>query len=162
MNTNQPAGVRHVLSDIADLADLQLQLLAVDGQEAARRGVAAVIWLSLAAVLVIATTTVLLISLGWILHEVAEWPIGLSLLAVAGLALVGTGFVLGLAYLSLKRAVGAMGETGAEFAENLRWLKAVLTSPASPRNTIRGERYPASAYAEAMGRGPTEPPHDRF
>lgn len=149
MNHEQPAGIRHIFSDIADLADLQMQLLAVDGQEAARRGVAAVIWLSIAGVLLVSSTTVLLFSLGWILHETLEWPVGLSLLAVAGAAMLTIGLVLFFAYLALKRAVGAMGETGAEFAENLRWLKAVLASPDSPRNTIRGERYPASAYAEA-------------
>lgn len=161
MNTDQPAGVRRVISDIADLGELQLQLLAVDGQEAARRGVAAAAWLSLAAVLLISTITVFLVSLGWILHETLEWPLGLSLLAVAGLAVLGTGLVLGLAYLSIMRAVGAMSETGAEFAENLRWLKAVLTSPDSPRNTIRGERYPASAYAEAARSGGADPRHPR-
>lgn len=147
MNNDQPAGIGHIFSDIADLAGLQMQLLAVDGQEAVRRGVAAAIWLSIAGVLLVSTTTVLLFSLGWILHETLEWPIGLSLLAVAGVGLLAMGLVLLFAYLALKRAVGAISETGAEFAENLRWLKAVLGSPDSPRNTIRGERYPA--YAEA-------------
>lgn len=161
MNTDQPAGVRRVISDVADLAELQLQLLAIDGQEAARRSVAAVVWLAIAVVLLISTTTALLVALGWILHETVEWSMGLSLLTVAGIALLGTCLVLGLAYLSLKRAVGAMSETGAEFAENLRWLKAVIVSPDSPRNTIRGDRYPEPAYAEAARSGRAEPLYRR-
>lgn len=165
MNAERTSGMHRVLSDVADLAQLQLQLLAVDGREAGRRGIGAMLLLGVAGCLLIATVTVGLLGFGWVLHEMAGWPIGWSLLAMAAVACLITAAVLGLAYLSIKKAASALQETSAEFAENLSWIRAAMGTPRGPAVPYPGgyppqAAYPAEAYsvephpAEAYATGP--------
>lgn len=149
MSADRPSGMHRVFSDVVDLALLQLQLLAVDGREAGRRGLGAILYLGLAAALLVSTATVALFGFGWVLHEIARWPLGWSLLAVAGLALLLVLAILGLAYLSIKNAASAMQEVGAEFADNLEWLRAVAGSPTPRRPPSSAGPYAEGPYAES-------------
>ena len=150
MNANRPSGMHRVFSDVVDLALLQLRLFAVDGREAGRRGVGAVFYVGLAGAILISTATVGLFGFAWVLHDVAEWPLGWSLLAVAALALLVVLAILGLAYLSLKKAAAAMLEVGAEFADNVEWLRAVVGASSAtppPPPAYGPDAYGPNAYS---------------
>ena len=152
MNATRPSGMHRVFSDLVDLALLQLQLFAVDGREAGRRGVGAVFYLGLAGAILISTATVGLFGCAWVLHDLAEWPLGWCLLAASGLALLVVLAILGLAYLSLKKAAAAMHEVGAEFADNVEWLRAVVAAPSA--------QHPAEASGGPSRSGsPGTPPY---
>jgi len=142
-STEEPTtGFEKVLSDIFDLAGLQMQLLAVDSQEARRKLSKAVVIASIAVPLSTAMFTVALFGTGYILHETLEWSVGASMLAASGVTALVV-LILGLvAYKLIRNAAAAMQETKSEFAESLRWIKATIISPkTSARNQLRRESF---------------------
>lgn len=170
MNADRSSGIHRVVSDVVDLALLQLQLFAVDGREAGRRGFGAALYLGLAAALLVSTATVALFGFGWVLHEAAGWPLGWSLLGVAAVALLLILAILGLAYLSLKKAAAAMHDVGTEFAENVEWLRAVVASP-TPRRPPSASGFAGSQPSDesdlssfgpsSLGASTARPPSER-
>ncbi|MCA9136946.1 MAG: phage holin family protein [Planctomycetales bacterium] len=138
---NQP-GFGRVTRDVVDLVELQLQLLAVDGQVAKRKAIQAVVCAAVAITLCVSTLTTILLGVGFLFHENLEWSVGASLMAVAVASLVIVTVMLVAATLAIRSAAAAMGETKSEFAENLRWLKGILISPdSSPRHQIRKDDF---------------------
>ena len=137
-----PTGFRQVLRDIFDLAELQMQLLSVDSQEARRKATKALILASLCVALSSAMLTVALFGAGYALHENLQWSVGDSLLAVSGAIALIILLLIVVASKLMKTAAAAMQETKSEFAENLRWIRATIISPqSSPRNQIRRESF---------------------
>lgn len=158
MNTR--SGLGRVARDLIDLCELQMQLLSVDSQEAKRKAVRAIAFALVGATLAGSALTTGMVGCGYLIHDAAGWGVGISLLTVAAatFALV-TGLFIA-AMFAIQSASKAMNETKSEFAENLKWIKAVLISPEkSPRNQMRAENFHAAAQGAkpATSRYPTSP-----
>ncbi len=139
---NQPSGFRRVVRDIADLCELQVELLSVDGKVAAGRSAAAAAMAMIAAIFGLTAVAAAVFALASLLHEQAHWTVSSSLLAAAGIAAaIGVLFTLiGLAIW--KKAISALDETRSEFAENLRWIKAAIVAPeTSPRAQVNENSF---------------------
>ncbi len=151
---NEPraqSGFRQVIRDCFDMFELQIELLSVDSQEARRKAGFAIVLGGTAAGLGASMITVLMIALGFVLHEQAEFTVGVSLLIVCGAAAAVMVALAGIALWLLRGASTALAEAKSEFAENLRWIKATILSPdASARNQLRAESFPDPV--EANGR----------
>ncbi|WP_197167751.1 phage holin family protein [Neorhodopirellula pilleata] len=148
---NTQSGFRQVIRGCCDLFELQLELLSVDSQEARRKAISALALGGSAATLGASMITVLMIALGFLLHEQADLTVGLSLLIVCAVTLVLIVTLAGIAFRLLRAASSALAETKSEFLENLRWIKATIISPdTSARNQLRSESYPDPV--EANGR----------
>jgi hypothetical protein len=144
--------------DLIDLAELQLELLHVDSQAARRKLNKALICGVVAVTLGGSALTVLLIGCGFLLRDLAQWPMGVSVLAVAILALVIVAVLLAVALAAVRKASAAMSESKSEFVENVKWLKATLIAPSrSPRNQLRSESFPRR-YPEPGGDGGRQSP----
>ncbi|WP_153556417.1 phage holin family protein [Roseimaritima sediminicola] len=139
---NNESGFKRVARDVSDLFELQMQLFAVDSQEAVRKVVKASVLLGIAAVIGLSVVTVLILAAGWGIHEVAEWPLSVSMLTSAVVFLLVAGILGWVGVTALKRALALLDEPKRELAENLRWIKATLLAPdTSPRNLLRRESF---------------------
>ncbi|QEG02756.1 hypothetical protein Mal15_68770 [Stieleria maiorica] len=138
----QQSSIQKVIRDFVDLWELQIQLLSVDSQ-AAKRNVAKAIACAMTAILLTGTgLTVALLGAGFLLDELTQLSTGAALLLLGGATLVFVAILLLIALRALNSASAAMSESKAEFAENLRWLKATLVAPrSSPRNQFRRESF---------------------
>lgn len=146
---SQPTGIRRVVRDIADLCELQLELLAVDGKEATRKSTKALAILMIATVFGLAAVTAATFALASSFHEIAKWPMSGSLLAAGGIAALLAGIFAALSLVQLKKAMSALDETRSEFAENLRWIKAAIITPeTSPRAQVQQDSF-AGRYTSA-------------
>ncbi len=135
-------GFRQVIRDCMDLFELQMQLISVDSQEARRKATKAIVLGGVAAGLGASMLTVLMIGTGFLLHENTDLSIGGALIATGGAVGILIVLLSWIAIRSIKTAAAAMSETKSEFAENLRYLKAVLVSPdSSPRNQLRRDTF---------------------
>lgn len=147
------SGINRVVRDVADLFELQMQLLSLDGRIAGEKAIRAAVMASVGLAILGSALTTLLIALGYLLHEGLEWSVGLSLLAVAIVATLVAGVFALVAYFAAKRAFAALGETTSEFSQNLKWIKGVIVKPESAsRHPNRAESYPddsARTYARA-------------
>lgn len=156
MNTN--SGFGRVTRDVLDLVELQMQLLSVDSQEAKRKAVRAILFAAVGATLAGSALTTAMVGGGFLLHELADWTVGASLLTIAAATLALVIVLLVAAMHAVKTAAAAMSETKSELAENLKWIKAVIISPqTSPRNQLRSENFPESAISVDR-RFSTDPP----
>lgn len=137
-----PSSIQRVMRDLLDLAELQMQLLAVDS-EAAKRKLTGAVGASLVAVTLGGSAlTVLIAGLGVWVHEVSELSVGVSLMLVAVAVFLVVAVLLWVALRAIHSAAASMKEVRSEFAENLRWLKATLVSPGtSARNRLRRESF---------------------
>ncbi|KAA1261336.1 hypothetical protein LF1_38830 [Rubripirellula obstinata] len=136
------SGFRRVIRDCIDLAELQFQLFSIDSQEARRKASTAAALAGTAAALGASVLTVLLVGFGFLLHEQAELPVGVSLLIVCGVSLFLIAILVWSAIRLIRTATTAMAETKSELAENLRWIKAtILTPETSARNRFRSDSF---------------------
>ncbi|WP_404305401.1 phage holin family protein [Neorhodopirellula lusitana] len=140
---NKNSSFQRVLRDVVDLCELQMQLISVDSQDARRRATTAAIVTVIAVAIVGSALTTTMIGAGYLIHELADWSVGASLLTVAATTLAIAGMLLLYATKSLRRAAASLRETKSEFVENLKWIKSVLITPDdSPRNQLRTESFP--------------------
>ena len=136
-------GFRRVICDVVDLCELQVQLLSVDAQVARRSATRGMALIGITAMTTASMLTVLMIACGYVLHEKANWSVGISMLAVCGIVLLVSSLLAYFALQCLKSASSALNETKSEFAENLRWLKATILSPdTSTGNQARSMTVP--------------------
>ncbi len=139
---NQSSGFRRVVRDIADLCELQLELLAVDGRVATRQGFKAGLLLVVAAVFALSAVTVCLLAMASALHEQLGWTLSGSLLVASISAACVGAFLALIGLVVVRKAFNAMEETRSEFAENLRWIKAAVISPeTSPRAQVNENSF---------------------
>jgi len=153
-STEEPTnGFEQVLSDIFDLAELQMQLLSVDSQEARRKVSKALMLASFAVPLSSAMFTVALFGIGYVLHETLEWSLGASMLTASAITALVILILVLVAFNLIRTAATAMQETKSEFVESLRWIKATIISPkTSARNQIRRESFSqTSSNGKAFG-----------
>ncbi|WP_417736003.1 phage holin family protein [Rosistilla oblonga] len=150
---NSPSGFGRVARDVLDLCELQMQLLSVDSQEAKRKATRAMVTAAAGITLGGSALTTAMVGGSFLLHEYAQWSVGASLLCVAGITFGIVAALLFAATKAITSASAALQETKSEFAENLKWLKAVLINPeTSARNQLRAESFPdpnSSHRAEA-------------
>src|SRR6056297_54170 len=138
-----PNSFQNVTRDILDLCELQMQLLSVDSQAARRKMTRAAVYGLTAMASAGAALTVLLVGLGFLLHELADLSAGTGLLIVGGVTFLIVLGLLAAAWFAVRSAASDLNETKSEFAENLRWLKATIVSPgSSPRHQLRSETFP--------------------
>lgn len=151
---HQPSGFRRVIRDIADLCELQIELLAADGKEATRRSGSAAVCVLIAAILGLATVALFLLGFAFLLHEQAGLAMSVSLFIVGGVAALCGVIGAAIGWTLVKQAIAALDETRSEFAENLRWIKAAVISPeTSPRAQVNENSF-NDRFASA---GPTYP-----
>lgn len=155
--TRQQSSFQRVMSDIADLCELQWQLLSLDSQQAKKRAIKAIVFLLTAGVIAFCGFAVAAVALGYLIHEQMQWPHSASM-ALAGLVfLVTAGLSAWFGSRQIGKANEALGETKRELSENVRWIKSVLLSPeTSPRNQLRREDFPP----ELAGRGRSQYPEE--
>ena len=139
-----PARMRKELGDVASdvfrLMELQFQLLRADASESLGRVRGPLIGMAAAAVVAAACVTVALVGLGCVLAWAVEMPVGFALLLVA---MVVLGICLALAAGAWTRITGAMdplGRSGAEFRENVQWIKGALGYGQKPESRGREPR----------------------
>lgn len=139
----QSGGFHRVMQDVIELCELQWQLLAVDGEEAKRRGVKGIALLVCGALVLLAAFNALVIGVGYLLHEYFEFSIGIGIVISCGAFFVLALISCLLGARSLGKANESLAETKREFAENVRWIKSVVLSPrTSARNQLRRESFP--------------------
>lgn len=138
--------------DLWDLVELQLALLQIDSKEAKRE----FLWAAVAAVgaLFVALCALFLLSLalGYLLADVAQFPMWAATATVALLnAMVVAGLVIAMLTWA-RRGMASLKRSRTELARNLRWLKDVVKNPGD--NSSRSNRAIRSrpAGAEATTR----------
>jgi uncharacterized membrane protein YqjE len=128
--------VSHLGSDIITLVELQTALLQVDLRDWSRGMVKAAIALVAALAFLLASTPVLVLSLGYYLNSATELSLAASMLVAAGIGLVAAGAFAAVGVWMLKRDQTRFQRFKGELKQNISWLKQVLTNPAeadSPR-----------------------------
>lgn len=139
---NNPSSFSTVARDVIDLCELQIQLLSIDSQAAKRKLTRAGVFAATAATLAGSALTVLMMGTGILLAEFTRLSTGGGLLLVGVLMFVLVTLLVVASLFAVQAAAAAMSETKSEFAENLRWLKAMLVAPqTSHRNQIRRETF---------------------
>lgn len=142
------SGFYRITRDLLDLCELQMQLISVDSKEARRQAIRGTAYGVAAVTLLGSGLTTALVASGFVLHDLAGWTVGASLLTTACLTFMIVAVLLLFTWRSVKEAASAMSETKSEFAENLKWIKAVLVSPGTlPRNQIRSETFTHESLA---------------
>ena len=112
--------------DAMELADLQMQLFAADGQEMARKATPLLVIAAIGVTIAFSCLTVLPIALAYALVELAGLPIWLAMLssAVAGIVLGGVAVVV--SFRRLQPHLTIWRRSAAELRENVDFLKATL------------------------------------
>jgi len=127
------------MADMIELVKLQGRLFAIDSREAIKRSIVSVALAGLAIAIAVATLTIFLLGISWLLTEQFGWPLSWSLLLVALISAVVTVLVLLAAYNALRRAGSALGESADEFGSNIQWLQERLATPPQPPASRNGQ-----------------------
>jgi hypothetical protein len=123
--------LRQLGSDVVTLCELQGELLQVDVREWMRACTVPIALILVTALLGLASFPVLLVGLAYGLREWTEWPLWGCFLSASGAGL-GAAVLCGLvAVRLLRRDARILSRSSAELRRNVRWLKEVLSSPAS-------------------------------
>ena len=117
-------------SDVMTLLELQAELVQVDLREWFRSWIGAIALLAITAIVSLASLPVLMFSLAYALNEVADLSMPLALLISAGAGLLVAVICALIALRLMKRDASIMSRSAVELRRNVRWLKAVLQSPA--------------------------------
>jgi uncharacterized integral membrane protein len=117
-------------SDVITLVELQTELLQVDLREWATGFVRSVVAMIAALVLLLASTPVLLISVGYFISQASDLSLGVSMLIAAGIGILVAAVFAGLGVWMLRREQGMLHRFRRELKHNITWLKHVLSSPA--------------------------------
>jgi hypothetical protein len=147
-------GVRQLARDVVTLAELQADLLQVEVRAWLHTAILPAAALALAAAIVaLASLPVLLLSLAYFLTDIADLPLAGALLASGGGALL-IAIVCGLlAWILFRRSPDAFSRFRVELARNIRWLKQVLSRPA----TVAGYQSRDSEPSDDSNPGPLRP-----
>jgi Putative Actinobacterial Holin-X, holin superfamily III len=119
-------------SDVLTLMELQTELLQLDLREWTRGMVKSAVAIAVALVLLLATAPVLLISLGYFINDMTDLSMTVSMLIAAGAGILLAAIAAGLGMWMLKRDKGMLRRFSPELKRNVRWLKQVMSRPATP------------------------------
>jgi hypothetical protein len=117
-------------SDVMSLLELQAELLQLDIRQCLRAWTGAILLLAVTGIVALASLPVLMLSMAYAIHDMAELSLPLSLLIAAATGLVVAAICAFVSLWLLKRDTTIMSRSAAEFRRNVRWLKAVLQGPA--------------------------------
>jgi uncharacterized membrane protein YqjE len=121
--------VSHLGSDIITLVELQTALFQVDFRDWSRGMVKAAIALVAALAFLLASTPVLVLSLGYFINEATDLSLSLSMLIAAGAGLLIAGVCAAVGLWMLKRDQSVFHRFKGELKQNVNWLKQVLKNP---------------------------------
>jgi uncharacterized membrane protein YqjE len=123
--------VRQLGSDVVTLMELQAELFQVDAREWARSFIRPIAAIVVAAIVLLATAPVALISLGYLLAATTELPLWGAMMTAAGIGLGLGAASAGIGIWLIKRDRPALHRFRTELKKNVRWLKETLrNSPA--------------------------------
>ena len=128
------SGFTRVLNDVSELCELQWQLFVVDSSEAGKSMMPAAISGVLALVFVAAMTIATTLGCGFVQAASTTLTLGSAFLLVGFLLLLLAGTFGYFAARGLRRSFAHYEDSKAELSENIRWLKATILDPESPRN----------------------------
>jgi hypothetical protein len=115
-------------SDLMTLAELQVELLRLDAQEATKRSIPPLVVAVLGVAFVIGCCPLALLGLSWFIAAHTALSQAAAALIVAGGGLVLAAILFAVAYYWLRSCVAVLGRSREEFNRNLRWVKSLLTN----------------------------------
>ena len=124
--------VRQLGSDVITLMELQAELLQVDVREWVQSFIRPLIALIAAAIILLATAPVALVSLGYLLAATTELPLWGAMMTAAGVGLGLAAISAGLGVWLLKRDRRILHRFSTELRKNVHWLKETLRSSPAP------------------------------
>lgn len=136
-NASAPArsmshSVRQLSSDVITLMELQAELLQVDVREWVQSFIRPLVALVAAAIILLATAPVALVSLGYLLAATTELSLWGAMMTAAGVGLGLAAFSAGIGVWLLKRDRRMLHRFSAELRKNVQWLKETLRSAPAP------------------------------
>jgi uncharacterized membrane protein YqjE len=120
--------VRQLGSDVITLMELQAELLQVDLREWVQSFIRPLVALIAAAIILMATAPVALVSLGYLLAATTELPLWGAMMTAAGVGLGFAALSAGMGAWLLKRDRRMLHRFRAELRKNVHWLKETLRS----------------------------------
>jgi len=126
------SSVRQLGSDVITLVELQAELLQVDVREWIQSFIRPLIALIAAAIILLATAPVALMSIGYLLAATTELPLWGAMMSAAGVGLGLAAMSAGIGVWLLRRDRRILHRFSAELRKNVQWLKETLrSSPAT-------------------------------
>ncbi len=122
------SSVRQLGSDVITLMELQAELLQVDVREWVQSFIRPLVALVVAAIILLATAPVALVSLGYLLAATTELPLWGAMMTAAGVGLGLAALSAGVGVWLLKRDRRMLHRFSAELRKNVQWLKETLRS----------------------------------
>ena len=123
------SSTRMLVHDAIELADLQLQLFAADGQEMARKATPLLVIAAIGVTIAFSSLPLLLMALAYALVELAGLPIWLAMLSSAVVGMVLGGVAVLISIRRLQPHLTIWKRSAAELRENVDFLKATLRRP---------------------------------
>ncbi|REJ86623.1 MAG: hypothetical protein DWQ34_27000 [Planctomycetota bacterium] len=117
------SGLAH---DVITLAELQAQLVACDLREGKAQAIGPIVVIVAGLLLALGTMPVLLLGLGWLLVNHAEWTESAAFLTAGGAGLAVAGLLAWFGWKKLKAALSTFTRSQQEFARNVDWVKSAL------------------------------------
>jgi len=114
--------------DIVNLSELQARLLALDLKQTARRTAAPAALAAVGLAILLGVVPILLVTIAYVLVEVAGWPHWAGFLLASGVGLIVGGGLAGVAYALFRNSFSALQRSRKELSDNLRWLKDTLST----------------------------------
>lgn len=124
--------VRQLGSDVITLMELQTELLQVDVREWVQSFIRPLVALIAAAIILLATAPVALVSLGYLLAATTELPLWGAMMTAAGVGLGLAAISAGFGVWLLKRDRRMLHRFSTELRKNIHWLKETLRSSPAP------------------------------
>ncbi len=121
-----------MLHHVGDLAELQLELLAIDAAEARRRATWPLLALVLALVVLLGMTPVLLMGLAELLVLYANFATAWAYVLVAVIAAAAAAVTAKLAIDRLRQATASFGRSRDELKQNIQWMRSVIKAQGRP------------------------------
>jgi hypothetical protein len=145
MNTNGRARVTQpdvatsfseLAHDVIELGELQAQLFAIDVKSTVKKTGSSVLLSVVGLCVLLGTVPVILFALGYLIHELLDWPVsaGLGIAAVIGIV-ISAGILL-LAWNRLSAGLNSMQRSSEELRRNIAWIKSTLKSRRSAAPTM--------------------------
>ena len=118
--------VMEFASDCTTLAELQAKLAVEDLKASIGQAIWPAVAFGVGAVLALASLPVLLLGLGELLVQFADWPRAYAFLTIAGIGLVLGGLLIFFLGLRVTSSFGSFQRSLEELSRNVSWIKTVL------------------------------------
>ena len=139
-------GISELLADAIELVELQLSLFKLNAHQAKERAIWPIAFLSAGAVLALAAMPVLLVAIGFALHELANLPRWAAFGITFFVATLLGGLAAFIAFKQLTSLTRTFDDSTAELERNVTWLKTALRPDAA--QPTDEERYRETLKAE--------------